>query len=120
HYIAPERARGAPASVSTDIYALGVLGYLLFTGTLPFDGSVMDVLMAHVHNTPDPLGKRRGEVLDDAIEALVARGMEKDPTKRHASAAAFRYELNTVMDMLDMTRRRKTGAIRIEETKSAL
>jgi hypothetical protein len=36
--------------------------------------------------------------------------MAKDPAQRHGSAAAFRYELNTVMDMLDMGRRRARGS----------
>jgi serine/threonine-protein kinase len=68
HYLAPERAAGGPASVSSDIYALGVLGYLLLTGTLPYDGSVVEVLMAHIHDTPEPIAKRRNEVVDDALE----------------------------------------------------
>jgi serine/threonine-protein kinase len=106
HYLAPERAAGGPPSVSSDIYALGVLGYLLRTGTLPFDGNVVDILMAHIHNPIDKMSDRRKEELDEAIENLVARALEKDPAKRHGSAAAFRYELNTVMDMLDMGRRR--------------
>jgi serine/threonine protein kinase len=112
HYLAPERASGGRASVATDVYALGVLGYLLFTGTLPFDGSMMDVLMAQVHQTPASLAERRGEPVDDAIEAMITRAMAKDASQRHASAAAFRYELNTVMDMLDMSRRgpRSSGA----------
>jgi serine/threonine-protein kinase len=106
HYLAPERAAGGPPSVSSDIYALGVLGYLLLTGTLPFDGNIVDILMAHIHNPIDKMSDRRKEELDEAIENLVARALEKDPAKRHGSAAAFRYELNTVMDMLDMGRRR--------------
>src|SRR5512141_1744073 len=59
HYLAPERAAGGPASVSSDVYALGVLGYLLFTGTLPFDGGVVEILMAHIHDTAEPMAKRR-------------------------------------------------------------
>ena len=106
HYLAPERAAGGPPSVSSDIYALGVLGYLLLTGTLPFSGGVVEVLMAHIHNEVDPMAKRRGEEIDEAIENLVSRAMAKDPAQRHGTAAAFRYELNTVMDMLDMGRRR--------------
>jgi serine/threonine protein kinase len=106
HYLAPERAAGAPASVSSDVYALGVLAYLLLTGTLPFEGSVMDVLMAHINNTPEPISSRRREEIDPALESLILRAMAKDPSQRHGSAAAFRYELNTVMDMLDMGRRR--------------
>jgi serine/threonine protein kinase len=110
HYLAPERAAGAPPSVATDIYALGVLGYLLFSGSLPFDGSVVDVLMAQIHTEAIPISVRRGEQVDEAIEAMIGRAMEKEPGLRHASAAAFRYELNTVMDMLDMGRRKAHGS----------
>jgi len=110
HYLSPERASGGPASVSSDVYALGVLGYLLLTGTLPFEGTVMEVLMAQIHNTPESISGRRKEDLDPALESLIGRSMAKDPATRHGSAAAFRYELNTVMDMLDMGRRRPRGS----------
>jgi len=108
-YMAPERVIGGKASVSSDVYALGVLAYYMFTGTLPFDGSVVEVMMAQIHNTPPTMSERRGDKLDDALEALVARAMSKDPATRHPSAAAFRYELNTVMHMLGMQRRRRTS-----------
>lgn len=119
HYLAPERCRGQAPSVASDVYALGVLGYLLLTGTLPFDGHVVEVLMAHVHNTPEPMSSRRSEEVDPAFEALIARAMAKDPGQRHGSAAAFRYELNTVMDMLDMGRRRTrtSGTMQTEDAR---
>src|SRR5690606_18394585 len=87
-YLAPERVMGAPPSVASDIYALGVLGYLLLTGTLPFDGEVMAVLQAQVHETPPPMSARRQVELDPALEGLIARAMAKDPAARHPSAAA--------------------------------
>src|SRR5262249_51200446 len=119
HYLAPERAAGGPPSVSSDIYALGVLGYLLMTGTLPFDGNVVEILMAHIHNAVEPMTKRRGEDVDEAIENLIGRALAKDPAQRHGSAAAFRYELNTVMDMLDMGRRRSArGSGMMDATNS--
>ena len=121
HYLAPERASGGQATVSTDLYALGCLGYLLFTGTLPFDGSVVQILMAQIHEPHEPMSKRRGgEPLDPAIEQLIARALEKDPSMRHPSAAAFRYELNTVMHMLDMAPRKRSGALRAEATRDAM
>ncbi|HEX5058900.1 MAG TPA: serine/threonine-protein kinase [Kofleriaceae bacterium] len=110
HYLAPERAAGGPASVSSDVYALGVLAYLLLTGTLPYEGGVVEVLMAQINNTPEPISVRRREEVDPALESLILRAMAKDPAQRHGSAAAFRYELNTVMDMLDMGRRRPRGS----------
>ncbi|HUS32776.1 MAG TPA: serine/threonine-protein kinase, partial [Kofleriaceae bacterium] len=109
HYLAPERCTGGVASVASDIYALGVLGYLLLTRTMPFDGNLAQILDAHVREAPPSLAERRGEDLDDAIEALVMRALAKQPALRHPSAAAFRYELNNVMHMLEMTRRRQSN-----------
>lgn len=106
HYLAPERAAGGPATIATDIYALGVLGYLLFTKTLPFDGDTVYVLTAQIERVPDPMAARIGEAIDPAIDALITRAMSKDPDARPRSAAAFRYELDTVMDMLAMGRKR--------------
>lgn len=109
-YLAPERCSGAPATVASDVYALGMLGYFLITGTLPFEGPMTDVLAAQVHATADTLSARLGTQVDLALEALIARAIAKDPVARHASAAAFHYELKTVMDMLDMTRRRSRSS----------
>ena len=121
HYLAPERAAGGPPSIAADVYALGVLGYLLLTGTLPFDGSLVEVLMAHITTAPEPPSRRLGDAVDQALEALVLRALEKDPAQRHASAAAFRYELNTVMDMLDMSRRRRSAsALRPEANRDLI
>ena len=105
-YLAPERIKGSPPSVASDIYALGVLGYLLLTGTLPFDGELMAVLNAHLHETPPPMSERRKADVDPAVEALIARAMAKEPSARHPSASAFLYELNTVADMLGLSGRR--------------
>jgi serine/threonine protein kinase len=92
---------------------------LLLTGTLPYEGSVVEVLMAHINDTPSPIAARRREEIDPALEALIFRAMAKDPAQRHGSAAAFRYELNTVMDMLDMGRRRSRGSGAMPPTENA-
>jgi serine/threonine-protein kinase len=118
HYLAPERAAGGPPSVAADVYALGVLAYLLVTGTLPFDGNVVEIMMAHINQPVESPTKRRGEELEESLERMIMRALEKDPSRRHGSAAAFRYELNTVMDMLDMGRRRRaSGTMRTEVTR---
>jgi serine/threonine protein kinase len=114
HYIAPERALGAAPSKGADVYALGVLAYLMLTGTMPFDGEPIEILHAHIQQQPVSPSKRLGDYLDPSLEALVLRALAKEPAARHADAAAFRYELNTVMDMLDIgTRRRVSGPIRV-------
>ncbi|MBA3820538.1 MAG: serine/threonine protein kinase [Deltaproteobacteria bacterium] len=106
HYLAPERAAGGPPSVPADIYALGVLGYLLITGSLPFDGNVVEILMAHINQPADAPSVRRREPVDDAIEDVILRAMAKDPGKRHSSADAVRCELTAILETLDLGRRR--------------
>ncbi|HSD88443.1 MAG TPA: serine/threonine-protein kinase, partial [Kofleriaceae bacterium] len=118
HYLAPERCTGGPATVATDVYALGVLGYLLFTRTMPFEGNLPEILDAQVHKAPQSLSERRGEPVDDSIETLIMRAMSKQSALRHQSAAAFRYELNNVMRMLEMTRRQASGSAKIDRREA--
>lgn len=111
HYLAPERAAGGPPSVAADIYALGVLGYMLLTGTLPFDGTVLDILTAQIHQPIEPPSRRLGAPVDSVLEALIMRALAKDPAQRHGSASAFRAELDSAMDLLDLGRRRRASSL---------
>jgi eukaryotic-like serine/threonine-protein kinase len=120
-YIAPERVSGGPPTVASDVYALGCLGYVLFTRTLPFDGPLLETLMAHVNDAPVPISQRRGEPVHPSIENMIARAMAKDPRRRHPSAAAFRYELNGVMEHLEMRRRvRSSPGLRSMHRREAM
>lgn len=107
-YLAPERVGGGSPSVAADVYALGVIAYELFAGTLPFHGTVEEVLEAQLALVPPPLVLRDSKPVDPALAALVSRALDKDPARRHPTAAAFRYELNTVMNMLAFARPQKT------------
>jgi hypothetical protein len=104
-YLAPERILGGPATMASDIYALGVLAFELLTGRLPFHGTTREVLLAQVQAAPPQLVSSTEQAFDPALEALVQRAVHKEPAQRHSSAAAFRYELNTVMTMLGLNRR---------------
>ncbi len=104
-YLAPERILGGPATIASDIYALGVLAFELLTGRLPFHGTTREVLLAQVQAEAPQLVSSTQQAFDPALEALVQRAVHKEPAQRHSSAAAFRYELNTVMTMLGLNRR---------------
>jgi eukaryotic-like serine/threonine-protein kinase len=104
-YIAPERLEGAPPHASSDIYSLGVLAYELLTGDLPFRGDTKRVLQQQMYTPPPPIAVRRGEPVDERIEALLQRALAKKPADRHDSMEAFLYELRTLTDMLGMSER---------------
>jgi PAS domain-containing protein len=106
-YLAPERIRSQAPQPSMDIYSLGVLGYELLTGKLPFDGDMFEMMTAHCSKPPPPLSTHIPDGVDERLEALVMRALGKDPKERQKDMAAFIYELRTVMDMLGMGSRRR-------------
>lgn len=89
-YAAPELLAGKPATVSSDLYSLGVIAYLGATGQLPFPGP--DFLTQHAEEpVPDPR-KLRPELPAPWV-ALLFRLLEKDPKSRGALALAEVEEL---------------------------
>lgn len=85
-YMAPEQLAGAEATVKSDIYALGLVLYELFTGKRPFRGDTLaDVTRSRVDTTPPPPSTLI-EGLDPAVERVILRCLERDPAGRPASA----------------------------------
>lgn len=51
HYLAPEVVRGEGASISSDIYAMGIIFYEILTGKMPFDGDMpVEIAMMHLRD----------------------------------------------------------------------
>jgi len=93
-----ERA-GTPPNGSCDLYSLACVGYWLLTGTEVFEhGTVMATLHAHCHEAPESPRKRLGRSLPEDLEAVILRGLAKQPTERFASAADFRAALLRCVD----------------------
>src|SRR6185437_3873084 len=75
-YLAPEQATGQQATGSSDIYALGVIGYELLAGRRPFTGeSQIAIALAQVNDTPPPLP----ENIPVPVRSLVMSMLDKDP-----------------------------------------
>ena len=85
-YMAPEQFEGAPVTVRSDLYALGLILYEVYTGRRPFEAtSVAEWKSRHTQSAPTP-PSGRDEPLDEAVERAILRCLEKDPAKRPASA----------------------------------
>lgn len=87
-FFAPELVEGAPPSRATDLWAFGVLAYTALTGTLPFQGTVPDVLDAILNDAPE-LPSRRNPGIDPALDAAILAPLARDPSLRPSSATAF-------------------------------
>jgi hypothetical protein len=86
-YMAPEQFMGRGASVRSDLYALGLVLYELFTGKRAFDaGSVADYRRKHAEEPPtSPSALVAG--MEPAVERAILRCIEKDPGQRPSSAS---------------------------------
>jgi eukaryotic-like serine/threonine-protein kinase len=86
-YMAPEQALGQQVDARADIYAMGVICYEVFAGSLPFQGeSFMGILTQHITTEPEPVMQRAiaaGRVLPPGADQVIARAMAKDPERRY-------------------------------------
>ena len=87
-YMAPELFAGQAASVKSDIYALGLVLYEMFTGKAAFSGStVNDLARQHREATPTSLTQVVAEI-DSVVDRVIQRCLAKDPADRPSSALA--------------------------------
>ena len=86
-YMAPEQLLGeSEADHRVDLYALGVLGYELLTGKVPFTANTEHALIAEqVFKTAIPIDQHRAGVPRDLI-TLITQLMAKEPGQRPTSA----------------------------------
>jgi serine/threonine-protein kinase len=87
-YMAPEQASGGALSAQTDLYALGLVLYELFTGKRAFDVKSLEDLTRMRSSTPtSPAALVSG--LHPAVERAILRCLQPDPSKRPSSASAL-------------------------------
>ena len=93
-YMSPEQAAGdRTVDGRSDLYSLGILGFQMLTGGLPFAGASVQELLAQQITADAPrIGALAPETPLDLSSALM-RCMEKDPAKRWADAGALRFAL---------------------------
>ena len=84
-YMAPEQLSGLEVTERSDIYALGLVLYELFTGKAVYQpASMAELLKKHAGGTPSSLSLHVPSI-DPIIDRVILRCLEKDPQKRPAS-----------------------------------
>ncbi len=96
-YMAPEQALGNNVDARTDIYAVGVIMYEVFSGELPFKGeSFMGILTQHITTNPQPVANiaaKNGRPMPNGLADVIMRCMSKDPNQRYSSMDELVNEL---------------------------
>lgn len=88
-YMAPEQVTGSQVGPPADRYSLATMAYEMLTGSIPFDDEgVLELLYAQVHRDPPVPSSRRPE-LGSRVDAVIMRGLAKDPEARWESCNAF-------------------------------
>jgi len=90
HYMAPEQEYGN-AGPTSDIYAMGVVAYQMFTGLLPFQA----VVRSHAAELPAPSTLNLS--LPSTVDPIIMHAIDIDPAKRYPSAREFADALNKAL-----------------------
>ena len=96
-YMAPEQFANRPASMQSDMYALGIVLYKMLTGTLPFENATTPAaLIARIRmgNLPRPSAARADIALK--LDAIFARATALDPDDRYRTWEEFAAELRSI------------------------
>jgi len=93
-YIAPERIEGRPVTARSDVYGLALVAYELLTGTPAFAGAENEDLLRDriAGGAPHIRSVDRG--LSETADAVVARGLAREPERRYPTAGAFALALS--------------------------
>lgn len=120
-YAAPEQVTGTPVTTGTDVYALGVLLYLLATDKHPAESALQspaDLMKAIVDTEPlrpsevvQPVDKLRRTLRGD-LDTIITKAMKKNPPERYLSVTAFADDLRRYLAHQTISARPDTVAYR--------
>jgi eukaryotic-like serine/threonine-protein kinase len=98
-YVAPEVFSGAPATIASDVYGVGVVLYHLVTMRYPVEGeTVGDIAAAHAQGEAVPLADRRPS-LPASFVRIVERALDRNPARRYRSSGAMQQDLVSALEL---------------------
>jgi predicted Ser/Thr protein kinase len=98
HFMSPEQAANESIDGRSDIYALGVVGYLAVSGRLPFEASNLPALLVRQATEAAPSVAQKAPGLPPALGAAIDRCLAHDPARRFADGEALAAALAPTPD----------------------
>lgn len=79
-YMSPEQINKREVEKETDIYSLGIVFYEMLTGQVPFLGTDVEILIAHISKKPTPINQII--LIEPELASLIMAMLAKDPKDR--------------------------------------
>jgi predicted Ser/Thr protein kinase len=98
HFMSPEQAADAPVDGRSDLYSLGVVGYLAVSGRLPFESGNLPALLLRQATEEAPRVSIAAPGLPTALGAAIDKCLARDPAARFADGEALAAALAPVPD----------------------
>ncbi len=95
-YMSPEQLRGEEIDVRSDLFSFGVVLYEMATGQRPFAGKSRLLTMNAILNAAPPATSKVNPALPAALDAIIAKVLEKDREKRFQHAAEICSDLKRI------------------------
>ena len=100
-YLSPEQVQRGIADSRSDVYAVGIVAYEMFTGQKPFDAhSPIQIAYMHVNEEIPRLSSKRKEI-PQSLDELIASATARNPDSRPRSAGEFLEKLQQIQINLD-------------------
>ena len=110
-YMAPEQVRGQAVDHRADLFALGCVLYEMCTGQRAFKGATpADTITAVLSSDPPEL-TLSGQSTPPALDRIVRRCLEKEPTERFQSARDLSFALDAPLQPVRVGKQRRFGAV---------
>ena len=97
-YMSPEQVSGKDVDARSDLYSAACVIYEMIAGRSPFDAeSNVDLAAKHLSDTPEPPSKFTPLEVPAGLDAVILKGLAKNPDERYQSAAEFSQALVSVV-----------------------